>query len=90
METHSSILYWEILLTEEPDGLQSMGLQKSWTWLGDNTTTTMWITWLLQKEKEAAGRCSPGMVAKRNCFQADGIHLEMWESDKGILELFGG
>ena len=31
METHSSILYWEILLTEEPDGLQSMGLQKSWT-----------------------------------------------------------
>ena len=28
MATHSSILAWEIW-TEEPDGLQSMGLQKS-------------------------------------------------------------
>ena len=26
---HSSILAWEISWTEEPDGLQSMGLQKS-------------------------------------------------------------
>ena len=31
MATHSSILAWEISLTEEPGGLQSMGLQKSWT-----------------------------------------------------------
>ena len=30
MATHSSILAWEILWTEEPDRLQSMGLQKSW------------------------------------------------------------
>ena len=28
MPTHSSILAWEILLTEEPGGLQSMGLQR--------------------------------------------------------------
>ena len=27
METHSSILVWKILQTEEPGGLQSMGLQ---------------------------------------------------------------
>ena len=33
MATHSSIPDWEIPLTEEPGGLQSMGLQKSWTWL---------------------------------------------------------
>ena len=31
MATHSSILAWEIPWTEEPDGLQSMDLQKSWT-----------------------------------------------------------
>ena len=31
MATHSSILAWEIPQTEEPDGLQSMGSQKSWT-----------------------------------------------------------
>ena len=30
MATHSSILAWEIPWTEEPGGLQSMGLQKSW------------------------------------------------------------
>ena len=31
MATHSSILAWEILWTEEAGKLQSMGLQKSWT-----------------------------------------------------------
>ena len=30
METHSSILQWEIPWREEPGRLQSMGLQKSW------------------------------------------------------------
>ena len=33
--THSSILAWEILWTEEPGGLQSMGSQKSQTRLND-------------------------------------------------------
>ena len=28
-ETHSNILAWEIPFSEEPGGLQSMGLQKS-------------------------------------------------------------
>ena len=37
MPTHSNILAWEIPWTEEPDGLQSMGLQKSWTQLSDST-----------------------------------------------------
>ena len=34
MATHSSILAWEIPWTEEPDTLQSMGLQ-SWTQLSN-------------------------------------------------------
>ena len=33
MATHSSILAWKITWTEESGGLQSMGLQKSQTWL---------------------------------------------------------
>ena len=33
MATRSSIPVWEIPWTEEPGGLQSMGLQKSWTGL---------------------------------------------------------
>ena len=35
MATHSSILAWEISQTEEPGGLQFMGLQKSQTGLSD-------------------------------------------------------
>ena len=31
MASHSSILAWEIPWTEEPDWIQSMGLQKIWT-----------------------------------------------------------
>ena len=31
MAAHSSIFAWEIPWTEEPDGLQSMESQKSWT-----------------------------------------------------------
>ena len=31
MATHTSIPAWESLWTEEPGGLQSLGLQKSWT-----------------------------------------------------------
>ena len=39
MTTHSSVLAWEIPWIEEPGGLQSMGSQKSRTWLSDLTTT---------------------------------------------------
>ena len=35
MATHSSILAWRIPRTEDPVGLQSMGLQRSWTQLSD-------------------------------------------------------
>ena len=31
METHTSILAWEVPCTNVPGGLQSMGLQKNWT-----------------------------------------------------------
>ena len=39
MATHSSILAWRILWTEEPGGLQSMGSQ-SQTWLSNSHTHT--------------------------------------------------
>ena len=35
MATHSSILAEEILGTEEPGGLQSLGSKKSWAQLSD-------------------------------------------------------
>ena len=43
MAIRSSILAWEIPWTEEPGGLQSMGLQKNWTQLSNQTTTTSTI-----------------------------------------------
>ena len=36
--THSSIFAWRIPWTEEPGGLQSMGLQRSHTWLKRHST----------------------------------------------------
>ena len=39
MATHSRTLAWEIPWTEEPDELQSMGVAKSRTRLGDFTFT---------------------------------------------------
>ena len=35
MATHSSVLAWRIPCTEEPGGLQSMGVTKSWTRLNE-------------------------------------------------------
>ena len=35
MAAHSSILAWEILWREEPEGLQSLESQKSWAQLRD-------------------------------------------------------
>ena len=40
MATHSSILAWEIPRTEEPDGLQTMGSQKSRTQLSNLRITS--------------------------------------------------
>ena len=39
MATYSSILAWEIPWTEEPGGLQSMGLKKCQKGLSDSTKT---------------------------------------------------
>ena len=48
---HSSNLAWEILWTEEPGGLLSMGSQMSWTWLNNSTTTIIsplyFLPWIL-------------------------------------------
>ena len=41
MAPHSSILSWRIPWTEDPGGLQSIGSQKSWTWL-----SWTWLNWI--------------------------------------------
>ena len=44
MAIYFNILAWKILGTQEPGGLQSIGLQKSQRLLGDLTTTTYSLT----------------------------------------------
>ena len=51
--THSSILAWEILWTEETSGLQSMGLQKS-QWLNNNNNITNLSNFFLGVNQEPA------------------------------------
>ena len=41
MATHSNILAWKIPWTEEPDGLQSIGVRKSQTQLSLHTQGTI-------------------------------------------------
>ena len=45
MATHSSVLAWEIPWTEEPDGLQSMGSQKSRTRLNSEHFKNKYSLW---------------------------------------------
>ena len=45
MATHSSILVWKIPRTEEPGKLQSMRLQRVWTWLRDQDTHISPSSW---------------------------------------------
>ena len=44
MSTHSNILTWEIPWAEKCGGLQSLGWQKSWTWLSNWTATILFST----------------------------------------------
>ena len=50
MATHSSILDWRIPWTEEPGGLQSLGVTKSWTqlkWLSSSSSQGNWSSVIL-------------------------------------------
>ena len=51
MATHSSILAWKVPWTEEPDGLQSLGLQR----VGHNWVTEHICTLRFLKAKKLEG-----------------------------------
>ena len=59
MATHSSILAWEIPWTEEPGGLQSMGLQRV-EHDGAHTHTTSITIYLLIFRDRIGGRLIDG------------------------------
>ena len=71
MEPHCSILVWEIPWTEEPRGLQSMGLQRAGqNWWRMHTHQVAWISpalrpWMVP-ERGPEGNTVPGKVAILN------------------------
>ena len=61
MATHPSMLACEIPWTEVPGGLQSMGSQKSWTWLSDQTTRSRGLSLSIIRGKGNPSICKPIM-----------------------------
>ena len=51
MTMHSSIFAWKIPWTKEPGRLQSMGSQKSWTHLSDETTKISYLQTCIHEKK---------------------------------------
>ena len=67
MAPHSHILAWEIPWTEEPGGLQSMGLQESdTTWrLNNNERPTVQAS-VLYSNSQVCGDCGDNSQLSRN------------------------
>ena len=71
MATHSSILTWRILWTEEPGGLQSIGLQRvrhDWSNLACTPGYTLLLCLLIQRHEEpkTAGISPSSLPVQRN------------------------
>ena len=66
MATHSSILAWKILWTEEPGRLHSMGSQKSQIWLSDRAHNK-WGKWNPAKSEITLPRAHPNISVQVSC-----------------------
>ena len=62
MATHSSVFVWEIPWTEEPGGLQSVGVRKSRTRLSDETPT---------KNKRPHAKNSNTREQRKTCWESE-------------------
>ena len=89
MATHSNILAWRTLQTEEPGGIQSMGLQRGgygWTSLVAQTIkhlSTMWETWV-----RSLGREDP--LEKEMAIHSRTIAWKIpWTEEPGRLQSMG-
>ena len=86
METHSSILPWEVPWTEEPGCLQSMGSQKSWLW-----STESQKSWTKQEQesktaldgKKCVATLQPIWTKKENKFSLSSMRSVQSLPQKG-------
>ena len=69
METHTSILAWEVPCTNVPGGLQSMGLQKTWTRHNNLTASNNNHAvgpWAMSKSSCLSAQAPLGLVGARS------------------------
>ena len=69
MATHSSILAWEIPWKEDPGGLQSMGLQKSWTPLSHHSNIYGMFTAACQTQRVGHNLATEQQLLEFNLFK---------------------
>ena len=74
MATHSSILAWRILCTEEPGGLQFIGSQRVENDWVTNTHTIMNKEWLLNEEIQWRDPCNS--IVQQPC-PSNSIHPDL-------------
>ena len=77
MATHSSILIWKIPWTEEPGGLQFMGLQKvRYSWMTEHST----VHWNLymREEKRIGGLECLGILQTKVRAASLGRHIKVY------------
>ena len=69
MATHSSILAWKILWTEEPGGLQPRGLQRVRHDLASKQTTpiSLWSVLMERKTFDRRDRLIPALLPGKTC-----------------------
>ena len=86
MATHSSILAWRIPWTEEPGRLQSMGLQKSWTWFSDSTTP--WLgRWVREGSRMSCPRVETFLRFQPSCLEGQDSELRPTWSQNSLCHL---
>ena len=88
MATHSSILFWRIPWTEEPGGLQSIGLQRvkhDWIDLADGILKSSDMTLLTKVHMVKAmvfpvvmHRCKNWTIKKVKCWRIKAFELWCW------------
>ena len=76
MATHSCVLAWEILCTEEPDGLQSVGSQESWQDTRLSVSFSRQESWRGQSFPSPEDVPNPGIKPGSSALQADSLLSE--------------
>ena len=89
MATHSHILTWRIPWTEEPGGLQSMGLQR----VGHDWTQTTrkpslaFLSCLVSQSLHLTGTEPAGIFGRNHMIRNMSLHVTPWKKKWGLIRV---